>query len=162
MVGGKHHGLHLFLCVVNNSVISDHPVPATCPHLPAAGPMSPHSPARSLPREPSPDPVCKEPIETNELPEVPENKKGWIKGAAFELLERHLPHFIELYEESPGQAKEYVDTACNDLHMHFDFRLPMNVPPEKPYDPAELLSKKDQLLRTAVIARDSVGVELAV
>ncbi len=66
----------------------------------------------------------------------------------------HISPYLELYEDSPAQAKEYVDTACNDLHMHFDFRLLMNVPPEKPYDLKEPLSKRDQLLRMAVIAQD--------
>ncbi|KAK0436993.1 hypothetical protein EV421DRAFT_1739211 [Armillaria borealis] len=88
-------------------------------------------------------------LNSDELPVVPDDKKGWIKGPALEfLMTNHLLHYLELYEDSPAQAKEYADTACNDLHMHFDFRLPMNVPPEKPYDPKEALSKRDQLLRT--------------
>ncbi|KAK0435873.1 hypothetical protein EV421DRAFT_1739933 [Armillaria borealis] len=132
----------------------DTPLP---PHSPATGPTQVLPP--SPPLHPAPDTSDVKSVETDELPDVPKNKKGWLKGRALEFLERnHLLHFMELYEDSPVQTKEYADTACNDLHMHFDFHLLMNVPPKKPYDPKEPLSKWDELLRTTIIAWDRVSV----
>lgn len=133
------------VCLIDHKIISHH----ESHHISPAPP----------PLDPAPQPIDEESLNSEELPAVPDNKKGWIKGPALEFLTtNHLRHYLELYEDSPAQAKEYADTACNDLHMHFDFRLPMKVPPEKPYDPKEPLSKRDQLLRMAVIARDRVSV----
>ncbi len=150
---GRSGSLICLFVLLLIGIISHHPKSLSAPAPPAlnALPSPPAGPAPDLPQEDLVDPL--------KLPEVPDNKKGWIKGVALEFIEKHhLPHYLELYEDSPAQAKEYADTACNDLHMHFDFRLPMNVTPEKPYDPKEVLSNADQLLRTAIIARDCVSV----
>ncbi len=93
------------------------------------------------------------------LPEVPENKKGWLKGPALEFLEmKHLPRFVELYDDAPTQAQEYADVACNELHHHFDFHLPMNVTPKHLYDPSKILLTEELLLKTTVVVQDRVSV----
>ncbi|PBK60109.1 hypothetical protein ARMSODRAFT_1069211 [Armillaria solidipes] len=133
-----------------------HPAVICSPSGPLPASLSNELPP--LPPSPSAGPAPPS-VDTNKLPDVPENKKGWIKGAALEFLEQnHLPHFIELYEDSPAQVKEYTDMAYNNLHVHFDFHLPMNVLSEKPYDPKEPLSPADQLLKMVVIAQDHMSV----
>ncbi|SJL02887.1 uncharacterized protein ARMOST_06228 [Armillaria ostoyae] len=112
---------------------------------PPAPPAAPHPPL------PAPIPGSSGALK---LPEVPENKKGWLKGLALEFLEmQHLPHFMELYDDAPAKAWEYADVACNELHDHFDFHLPMNVTPDHPYNPSEVLLMEDMLLKTVVVAR---------
>ncbi|KAK0436994.1 hypothetical protein EV421DRAFT_1739212 [Armillaria borealis] len=120
--------------------------------------VAPPPPASPKPLVPPPNPKSSS-SEASKLPTIPENKKGWLKGLALEFLEtKHLPHFLELNEDAPALAHEYSDTACNNLHLHFDFRLPMNVVPEQPYDPMEVLLTADQLLKTAVVARDHISI----
>ncbi|PBK88812.1 hypothetical protein ARMGADRAFT_1033790 [Armillaria gallica] len=93
------------------------------------------------------------------LPHMLKNKKGWLKGPVLKFLEtKHLPHFLELYEDASAHTWEYAETACNDLHSHFDFCLPMNVVPESPYDPNKMLSTEEKLLKTVVLVWDRVSV----